>query len=358
METSILINLKRLSARLFGSEPKSVIQSNTIKSVPRQNTFKSIHPLVLASIVFFSIISGNHVMAATPEAIANEEITPQVIASSEVDQQDLTYSVHLTNNQALDISEGVKTDNRTADDPNQQFQWRPISQDTGYLVNPNTNQALTVINQIVKAEPFNPENQEQLLTLKNAKSVNTYYITPAKDTSRTFTVNNTSYNEKVVLSPIRNGDPAQQFYFGSTRTIPDLNKGAPFWPVPKAQITQGPGDGYSHADNAAWDFGTGGLNSPVLAIYAGQVIATGYDQWNGNYITMRNYDKKINKYIHLHKVYVKKGQIIPAGKKIALVGNTGSSAGEHLHVEFIQADGRNKDWTKARSMPWRRGEER
>jgi murein DD-endopeptidase MepM/ murein hydrolase activator NlpD len=320
---------------------------------------KYLNPLVLSSIVFFSILMGNHVMAQTAEnTIGSGNTSPTLIAADTSDSQATIYTVHLTNNQALDISEGVKTNNRAADNPNQQFEWRPINEYTGYLVNPNSNKALTVSNQVVKAEPFNPNNQEQLLTLKGGKSTNTYYITPFRDQSQTFTVNNAGFKEQVVLTTIRNGDPSQQFYFGSTRKIPDINKGAPFWPVPKAQITQGPGDGASHSNNAAWDFGTGGLNSPVLAVYAGQVVATGYDQWNGNYITMRNYDKRINKYIHLHRIYVKKGQIVPAGKKIALVGNTGSSYGEHLHIEFIKPNGSERDWAKAKAMPWRRGEER
>ncbi len=44
-------------------------------------------------------------------------------------------------------------------------------------------------------------------------------------------------------------------------------------------------------------------------------------------------------YGHCSKLYVKNGQRVSAGEKIAAVGSTGNSTGSHLHFE-IRKDGK------------------
>ena len=50
-------------------------------------------------------------------------------------------------------------------------------------------------------------------------------------------------------------------------------------------------------------------------------------------------------YAHCSKIYVKEGQIVAEGDKIAEVGSTGNSTGNHLHFE-IRVDDRFVDPSK------------
>jgi murein DD-endopeptidase MepM/ murein hydrolase activator NlpD len=57
----------------------------------------------------------------------------------------------------------------------------------------------------------------------------------------------------------------------------------------------------------------------------------------GNYVIVQHPDKTYAMYLHLKKggVYVRPGQHVDAGQKIALSGNTGWSKGPHLHFHVF-----------------------
>ena len=71
--------------------------------------------------------------------------------------------------------------------------------------------------------------------------------------------------------------------------------------------------------------------SPILAAYDGEVIAAGYSSSMGNYIMIDHGDNIITIYMHASALYVSAGTEVTRGQKIAAVGTTGRSTGNHLH---------------------------
>lgn len=71
--------------------------------------------------------------------------------------------------------------------------------------------------------------------------------------------------------------------------------------------------------------------SPILAAYDGIVVAATYNWSMGNYVMVDHGDGLYTVYMHASKLYVNQGDVVVKGEKIAGVGTTGSSTGNHLH---------------------------
>lgn len=71
--------------------------------------------------------------------------------------------------------------------------------------------------------------------------------------------------------------------------------------------------------------------TPILAAYDGTVVASAYSSSMGNYIMIDHGDSLYTIYMHASALYVSKGQEVSRGDKIAAVGTTGRSTGNHLH---------------------------
>ena len=61
--------------------------------------------------------------------------------------------------------------------------------------------------------------------------------------------------------------------------------------------------------------------------------ASGY----GNHVRIHHSDGSMTIYGHLAKAYVYQKQVVKAGQRIGLSGNTGFSSGPHLHFEYRPA---------------------
>lgn len=75
--------------------------------------------------------------------------------------------------------------------------------------------------------------------------------------------------------------------------------------------------------------------TPILAAAGGVVVTEEFHPQYGNMIEVDHGNDLITRYAHSSQVYVKKGDLIKRGQKIAAVGNTGRSTGPHLHFEVL-----------------------
>lgn len=76
------------------------------------------------------------------------------------------------------------------------------------------------------------------------------------------------------------------------------------------------------------------IGTPVLSTGDGVVIEVKKHAYAGLYIKIKHGQKYKTRYLHLKKAYVRKGQSVSRGQKIALSGNSGRSTGAHLHYEL------------------------
>lgn len=80
--------------------------------------------------------------------------------------------------------------------------------------------------------------------------------------------------------------------------------------------------------------------SVISAMLDGTAIIAEKDDSYGNYIVLEHSDNVKTLYAHCSELCVKQGEKVTAGQKIALVGSSGDSDGNHLHLEVI-IDGEN-----------------
>lgn len=87
----------------------------------------------------------------------------------------------------------------------------------------------------------------------------------------------------------------------------------------------------------------GGLrNTPILATAAGIVVKVGRNGAYGRTIEIDHGHGFKTRYAHLNKTFVKRGQKVEKGEKIAGMGSTGRSTATHLHYE-VHFQGRQYD---------------
>jgi murein DD-endopeptidase MepM/ murein hydrolase activator NlpD len=75
------------------------------------------------------------------------------------------------------------------------------------------------------------------------------------------------------------------------------------------------------------------VGTPILAAAGGVVIVQEYHGAYGNMVEVDHGNGLITRYAHASATFVKKGDIVKRGQKIASVGSTGRSTGPHLHFE-------------------------
>jgi murein DD-endopeptidase MepM/ murein hydrolase activator NlpD len=73
----------------------------------------------------------------------------------------------------------------------------------------------------------------------------------------------------------------------------------------------------------------------ILAAAGGVVVAQEVHPAYGNMVEVDHGNNLITRYAHASRLWVKKGDLVKRGQKIAEVGTTGRSTGPHLHFEVM-----------------------
>ena len=83
----------------------------------------------------------------------------------------------------------------------------------------------------------------------------------------------------------------------------------------------------------------------ILSCTDGIVKYVGFERTPGNYVVVRDDLGYEYHYYHLVKKpdFLEQGQSVKAGDTIGLVGNTGNSSVDHLHISILMPDGRYVD---------------
>lgn len=75
--------------------------------------------------------------------------------------------------------------------------------------------------------------------------------------------------------------------------------------------------------------------TPILAAAGGVVVTQEYHPAYGNMVEVDHGNQLVTRYAHASKTWVKRGDLVRRGQKIAAVGSTGRSTGPHLHFEVL-----------------------
>jgi murein DD-endopeptidase MepM/ murein hydrolase activator NlpD len=75
------------------------------------------------------------------------------------------------------------------------------------------------------------------------------------------------------------------------------------------------------------------VGTPVVAAAGGVVQFAGFHPQYGFMIDIDHGNDLATRYAHLSKLFVKEGDVVLRGRRVALSGNTGRSTGPHLHFE-------------------------
>ena len=80
----------------------------------------------------------------------------------------------------------------------------------------------------------------------------------------------------------------------------------------------------------------------ILAARGGVVTISTYNHSYGNYVVVQHDNGIATLYAHMSSRAVSEGQIVTQGQTLGYVGSTGSSTGNHLHLEF-RVNGKRQD---------------
>ena len=97
-------------------------------------------------------------------------------------------------------------------------------------------------------------------------------------------------------------------------------------------------------------------NTPILACKSGQVVTSAYHYSYGNYVVIDHGNGNSTLYAHMSSRAVSEGDMVTQGQTIGYVGTSGSSTGNHLHLEvrdnYTRVDPESKFPSLSLTHPW------
>lgn len=141
-------------------------------------------------------------------------------------------------------------------------------------------------------------------------------------------------------------DPAIARTYGpghcGTLTDGIVGDGMFIWPSAEHWLS-----GYDYnpsANHPAIDI-AGDTGDPVWAVDDGVVVYSGWSSSGyGNLVVLDHGNDWQSLYAHLNDTYVSCGESVYQGAHIGTIGNTGNSAGDHLHFELMYITGKVNPW--------------
>jgi len=76
-----------------------------------------------------------------------------------------------------------------------------------------------------------------------------------------------------------------------------------------------------------------GAGTPIVAAASGKVVFAEWQPAYGKMVEIEHGNGLVSRYAHTSNVFVKEGDLVVRGQRIATVGSTGRSTGPHLHFE-------------------------
>lgn len=74
-------------------------------------------------------------------------------------------------------------------------------------------------------------------------------------------------------------------------------------------------------------------NTEIHSVMAGEVISSELHPSYGNTVVVQSGSKQV-RYAHMNSAEVSTGDVVKKGDIIGYVGSTGTSTGNHLHLEY------------------------
>lgn len=180
-------------------------------------------------------------------------------------------------------------------------------------------------------------------------------------------------NPGVELSKLVVGSKVRVAKAGSLLAVRPLRSGGASWPVlPDLPALPGtnqfdPSQTYIWPTRGVFTSGYGwrwgrmhkgidianNVGTPIQAAKDGVISFSGWSSGYGYLVEISHGDGSSTRYAHNSRLLVKKGQLVPQGARISLMGSTGRSTGPHLHFEIRRPGGAAMD--PMAMLPSRRG---